>query len=134
MGTTSDRSTAQSTREATQVAQQEAQRVANAVRERGVTLAAERKNSFADQITAVASVLHDSAAQLSEQNQGQVARAADVLSERLNQWADTVRHNDIDQLYQSAKDLARRQPAVFLTGAVATGFLLSRFLKSSSSS
>lgn len=38
---------------------------------------------------------------------------------------------DVSQLVRSASELARSQPLIFFGGAVAAGFVLSRFLKSS---
>jgi hypothetical protein len=53
-------------------------------------------------------------------------RQVEVLSRNL-------RGRSITDLMGAASDLARSQPVVFLAGAVAAGFALSRFLKSSAS-
>ena len=85
----------------------------------------------ADQTGKLASVFHKMAEQFDEQDQhyfsscaNNLARSTDVLSERL-------RDRDIETLLTQAKDYSRRQPAVFIGGAIATGFLLARFMKSS---
>jgi hypothetical protein len=53
-------------------------------------------------------------------------RQVEVLSQNL-------RGRSITDLMSAASDLARAQPVVFIAGAVAAGFALSRFLKSSAS-
>jgi hypothetical protein len=55
-----------------------------------------------------------------------VGRQVEVLSRNL-------RGRSITDLMGAASDLARSQPVVFIAGAVAAGFALSRFLKSSAS-
>ena len=42
-----------------------------------------------------------------------------------------IRNRNVNELLQAASDLARSQPVLFFGGAIAAGFALSRFLKSS---
>jgi hypothetical protein len=62
----------------------------------------------------------------------QAAEYVHDLARRLETAASAIRERSVDDLINSASDLARKQPAVFFAGAVLTGFALSRFLKSSS--
>jgi len=57
-----------------------------------------------------------------------IQRAADGLE----RFSDAVRHRDVSSLMGDAEDFARRQPAVFIGAGVAVGFMLARFLRSSS--
>jgi hypothetical protein len=50
---------------------------------------------------------------------------------RLDRFTDTLREDGVEGLLARTSDLARRQPALFMSGAVMAGFLLARFLKSS---
>jgi hypothetical protein len=45
--------------------------------------------------------------------------------------ATALKERSVDDMLASVADFARRQPALFFAGAVATGFALSRFSKSS---
>ncbi len=54
------------------------------------------------------------------------------LAGKLDEVASALREHSADELIGKAADFARKRPAVFFAGAVATGFALSRFLKSSS--
>ena len=52
-------------------------------------------------------------------------------AKQLDGFSNNIRGRSVTELMQSATDLARSQPAVFFAGAMAAGFALSRFLKSS---
>jgi hypothetical protein len=56
-----------------------------------------------------------------------IERAAEEV-DRLASYLDT---RNVSEIVHQVEDLARRQPAVFVGGAVAVGFLAARFLKSS---
>jgi len=58
-----------------------------------------------------------------------VERAAD----QIEQISDYLRDRNVEDFIDDAQDMARRQPALFVGGAFALGFLMARFLKSSSS-
>ncbi|MGH9904058.1 MAG: hypothetical protein ACRD8U_00580, partial [Pyrinomonadaceae bacterium] len=60
-----------------------------------------------------------------------VAMFARRAAEGLAGFSGSLRQRDVDSLLAQAQDFARRRPAVFLGGALATGFVLARFLKSS---
>jgi hypothetical protein len=58
-------------------------------------------------------------------------RYAGKAAEGLERLSDDLRGADFDQLVARTENYARRNPAVFLGGAVAAGFLFARFIKSS---
>ena len=55
-------------------------------------------------------------------------------AERIGGFSSNVENRSVNELVKAASDLARQQPALFFGGAVAAGFALSRFLKSSADS
>lgn len=61
---------------------------------------------------------------------GQYSRSLAGTVERVSDYLD---RKDPSEMLSDAEDLARRNPAVFIGGAFAVGFLLARFLKSSGS-
>jgi hypothetical protein len=62
-----------------------------------------------------------------------VARYVRAAGRQVEVLSQNLRGRSITDLMGAASDLARSQPVVFLAGAVAAGFALSRFLKSSAS-
>jgi F0F1-type ATP synthase membrane subunit b/b' len=59
------------------------------------------------------------------------AQYVQELGSGLDRAADELGRRDLGQLANTVLDFARRQPATFVAGTVLTGFVLSRFLKSS---
>jgi ElaB/YqjD/DUF883 family membrane-anchored ribosome-binding protein len=88
-----------------------------------------QQNRTADSIGSVAQALHRAADELNQQNQGVVARYTDTAADRIERFADSLRHRDVDDLVADVEGFARRQPELFIGGAVALGFLFSRFLR-----
>jgi hypothetical protein len=52
-------------------------------------------------------------------------------AERISGFSSNVGNRSVNELAKAASDLVRQQPVLFFGGAVAAGFALSRFLKSS---
>lgn len=92
-----------------------------------------KQSSFAaDQTDKVSTVLHNMADEFDQQDQhtfsnytNQLAGYSDALSEKL-------REKDLNYFVDEARNISRRQPALFMGGAIAAGFVLARFLRSSS--
>jgi hypothetical protein len=100
---------------------EELSRTAEGQKVRGV----EAMQGFARAITTAAGELEDQSPMVARYVRD-AGRQVEVLSQNL-------RGRSITDLMGAASDLARSQPVVFLAGAVAAGFALSRFLKSSAS-
>jgi len=62
-----------------------------------------------------------------------VARYIHDAAQQIESFGNTLSNRNINELMVAVSDLARRRPALFLGGAVATGVVLARFLKSSAS-
>ena len=89
-------------------------------KERGV----EAIRRFAKAIDSAASELHGQSPTLAS-SVHEAARQVEGLSDNLS-------NRNVGELVDSAVELARAQPALFIGGSVAAGFALARFLKSSS--
>jgi ElaB/YqjD/DUF883 family membrane-anchored ribosome-binding protein len=61
----------------------------------------------------------------------ELARLLRDVASRTDRFADNLRHRSADEMMDMAASYARENPRVFFGGAIAIGFLLSRFLKSS---
>jgi hypothetical protein len=66
-------------------------------------------------------------------DQPQIASFADTAAEQVDRASQYLRQTDFQGVVRGAEDFARRQPAVFLGGALALGLVASRFLKASPS-
>jgi exonuclease VII small subunit len=87
----------------------------------------QRKRSAADHINDIAQALERAAAQLEEPLASYTNRAALGVGN----LATRLREGSIDDLVEDTRQLARRNPVLFLAGGVAIGFALSRFIKAS---
>jgi hypothetical protein len=85
----------------------------------------EAMQGFARAMTSAASEL--------EGQSPMVARYVRDTAQQVENLSGNLRGKSVTELMQAASDLARSQPMVFIAGAVASGFALSRFLKSSAS-
>ncbi|MGL4543782.1 MAG: hypothetical protein ACRCUI_14860 [Polymorphobacter sp.] len=61
-----------------------------------------------------------------------VARFARDAADALTGWSDTLRTKSVDDLVDDSRATIRRSPGLAVGLAVATGFVLSRFLKATS--
>ena len=57
---------------------------------------------------------------------------SETAAEKLRTAADYFNTHDVNTMYRDVEGIARRNPAVFLSGAFALGFIAARFLRSSS--
>ena len=73
----------------------------------------------------------DNAANDLENQSPMVAHAVHEAARRVDDFSDNLANRQVDELVDSVARLARAQPALFAFGAVAAGFVLARFLKSS---
>ena len=85
----------------------------------------------ADYVHMVSQTAHSFANDL-ESKAPELARYMHSAAERADLFADDIRHRSPDEMFNLASDYARRNPRVFFGGAIALGFVLSRFLKSGS--
>lgn len=92
----------------------------------------DKKMYAAGELSDVAQALRYGADSLRQQQHDQAGRYVNLAADSLEQFAGVLRQRDVGRLARDAGELARRQPGVFLGGAVAAGFLLSRFMKASS--
>ena len=90
------------------------------------------KESVAEEVSGLASVLRNAADELrsgspQERTLGQIANGLADASE-------AIRDKDLGEIVHSVSDFARRNPAMFLGASVLLGFAATRFVKASSGS
>ena len=110
----------------------DASRLTQSARARTLSYIEERKKSMADNIVGMADAVRGAAQQLDEHGNAAMADYVQRAADGLERFSDTVRTRDISSLMDDVEDFARRRPAIVIGASVAVGFLLARFLKSSS--
>lgn len=103
----------------------------NKAKEEGKARLEQQKHYFAGEIDGIVNALRSSVAQLQGQEQATAAGYVDRAADGLETTSPALQEQDFAALVGQTEEFARRQPGVFFGGAVATGFLLARFLKSS---
>jgi|AGTN01.1.fsa_nt_gi hypothetical protein len=89
-----------------------------------------QRERAASALGGVAGALHRTASDLNAENET-MGRYTDMAAERLDEVANYLRTADWNSVVEGAEDFARRQPAWFIGGAVAAGFLIARAVKNS---
>ena len=74
--------------------------------------------------------MHQAAEELSGRNETLAARYTAAAADRLDDIAHRPSDQSLDDLVGTVSDFARRQPTLFLGGAIALGVLAGRFLSS----
>jgi gas vesicle protein len=100
--------------------------------ERIETRFSESKTKAAETLSGVASTLHSSSQQLRESNQEGASRAMERAAEGVERFANYLQQTNVDDVVDQVHEFARRQPAAFIGGAFALGFIASRFIKAKS--
>ncbi len=90
-----------------------------------------RKNAAAGEVSGVADALRSTADTLRRQQKEDLGRYTERAARGLDEISRSLRERDIDELAQRLRSYARSEPALFLGGAVALGFALTRFFKAS---
>jgi len=92
--------------------------------------AEQQKKRGVEGIQALARAITSAAGEIEGQSP-MVARYIRDTAGKVEQLSGNLNGRDVNELMQAAVGLARKNPALFIGGAVAAGFALSRFLKSS---
>ena len=83
-----------------------------------------------DAIRRLARAIDSAAAELESQSPT-VAHTVHEAARRVDGLSNNLSNRNVNELINSAAELARSQPALFVGGSIAAGFALARFLKSS---
>ena len=92
--------------------------------------AEDQKARGVDAIQGFVRAITSAAAELEGQSP-RVAQSVRDAAKKVEGLSENISSRNVDELMKAATELARSQPMLFIGGAVAAGFALSRFLKSS---
>lgn len=115
----------------TEVAREEARRLAEDAKRSGEAIISDRKDSLAEQLGDLAHALRNSVNELEGRDRRTSTQLLSSLANGMEQVSRSLRESDLHSLRDRTRDYAHREPALFIGGAVAAGFMLSRFFKSS---
>lgn len=90
-----------------------------------------QRNNAAEQTHKITSVLQKMADEFDEQEQPYFSKQARKFADTTDRFSHTLRDKDLRSVCNEAKSFSRREPALFLGGVIAAGFLATRFLRSS---
>lgn len=92
-----------------------------------------QRRRAADAVRGMAGALHRAASDLKPENET-MGRYTDMAAERLDQFAGYLRGANWSDALTEAEDLARRQPAWVIGGAMLAGFVVARAIKNAGES
>jgi hypothetical protein len=114
-----------------QQAQQQAGQMIDQARTQVMSQLATQKDQAAGSIGRVAEALRQTGQQLRGQHQDAFAPYAESAADYVERFSRSLQERDIQEMIDGVERFARREPAMFVGGALALGFLAARFLKSS---
>ena len=100
-------------------------------KDRATSSLGESKGQVADQFGTMADALRRTTEHLRSEDQQRIASLADTAARQVEQIADYLRSKDARGMREDLENLARRQPALMIGGALILGLIGARFLKSS---
>jgi hypothetical protein len=100
-------------------------------RDRATSSLGESKGQFADQFGTMADALRRTTEHLRSEDQQRIAGLTDTAALQVEQIANYLRGKDARAMREDLENLARRQPALLIGGALILGLIGARFLKSS---
>jgi hypothetical protein len=91
-----------------------------------------QKDRTTNGIGSIASAVRHSTQELRDQHHETIAEYVEQAAAQLDRFSNTLKGKNVGELVEDAQRFARRNPALFVGGAFATGLLCARFFKSSS--
>lgn len=108
---------------------QSGQRMGEQAKDTLRSMVEEQKTRAVQGLHGVAKSMHQMARSLHDEQQETPARYVDMAADQIDRGVRLLEERGVSELMSGVETFARRQPAVFIGGAFAAGFLLARFLK-----
>lgn len=124
--------TGEAIRGAAEGAREELSRLGEEVKQKSASIFHNQRDLASRQIHSLAHALEVGADSLDEEGQARLAEYTREAADRVHRFGDEFMEHDLGRVVDNASRYARENPAVVIGGAAVFGFLLSRFLKSSS--
>jgi hypothetical protein len=118
-------------REVAEQAQEKAGQALDQAQQQARSALNQQKGRAAEGMESMVQALRDTGRQLRHQEHGTMAQYTEQAADKIENFSSSLREKDVDEIVRDVENFARREPALFLGGALALGFMVSRFLKSS---
>ncbi|WP_185856233.1 hypothetical protein [Vreelandella populi] len=105
--------------------------VSEAAQHQAESLFNRQRDTAAEQTNKFTNAINKMADEFDSQEQPYFSQQARKLADTADRFSNKLRDKDLKSLCQEAQSYSRREPALFFGGAIAAGFLLTRFLRSS---
>jgi ElaB/YqjD/DUF883 family membrane-anchored ribosome-binding protein len=112
-------------------AQEQVVNLTQQVRQQATDQLTSQKERAVDTLETVALLLHQAGEHAQQQDKALLANYVDKAAQQVSTLSESLAQQDVTQIVQTTKDFARREPMLFVGGALAAGFLGARFLRSS---
>lgn len=113
---------------------QEAMKVAEQAKDQGFSWLNKQKGQASEMMGATQKAVEEVGQKLRQEGHGTMADFAEMAAQQVDRFSQNFGQRDVEDLFMDLERMARRQPAYFLGGALALGFLAARFMKSSAQS
>lgn len=123
----------QAANQVTDQVKQTAGQVADTAQHSAESQLSTRKNQAAQSVDSAVHALNQVSNQLRQDNQQPLAQVTDFAAQGLGHVSDYLQNTSVRSIVGDIENVARQQPALFLTGAFALGVIAARFIKSSGS-
>lgn len=112
-------------------AKDQAAQLAEKAKQQAKTQVAGQKDRATEQLVSIGSALHQTSENLRQENQDALAGYVGQAAQQVEKLSDYLRTRTVGELLSDAETYARREPALFLGGAMLLGLFGARFFKSS---
>lgn len=106
--------------------------LAEQVKDQAAALAQQQMSSAAEGLDSAAGLVNTVGDQLRENHLGELSHYTDLVADQMKQAAVWLRRTTPEQIARNVEDLAKKQPELFIAGAVALGLLGLRLLRGAS--
>ncbi|HEY1432248.1 MAG TPA: hypothetical protein VGF39_11585 [Stellaceae bacterium] len=100
----------------------------DAARSAAESLLHEQKRQIAERVSGVGEALRSAAHPLHRSQNQNISRYVEQAAHQVEEFARNLHHRHWKELVADTEEFARRQPTLFVLGAVAAGFVIGRLL------
>lgn len=122
----------QKAEEAAAEVKHQAKNLAGQAKQQATTQLAGQKERATDQLGSITTALHETSDNLRKQDQDTIAGYVEEAAGQIDRLSHYLRDHTVTELLTEAERYARREPALFMGGAMLLGLVGARFLKSTS--
>jgi len=106
--------------------------IADQVKDQASAVAQQQMTSAAEGLESAAGAVNTVGDRLRENHLGELSQYTDLAAEQIEKLASWLRTTTPEEIAHDIEDFAKKQPAVFVAGALALGLIGVRFLRSTS--